>query len=134
MEGSSSLETVMTIDISRLLKRIEEQEASLAGPMNQLRNRAEVMWKAGVSVGESWSGSSFGYHSDLHYGQFERPPFRSRFSVEWGCIKGIPSGWAPRTPDSVFFSRNSRFLDSVKRSALRIVSVAGSPTLLRHPN
>jgi hypothetical protein len=59
------------------------------------------MLKAGVSVGESWSGSCFGYHSDLHYGRFERPPFHNRFSVEWGCINGMPNGWAPRTPDEV---------------------------------
>jgi len=73
----------------------------MADQIRLLQKRAEVMWKAGATVGESWSGSCFGYHSDLHYGEFERPPFHSRFSVEWGCVNGMPGGWTPRTPDEV---------------------------------
>jgi hypothetical protein len=91
----------MNVDLPKLLRKVEEQEANLTEPVDQLHKRAESVWKAGITVGESWSGSCFGYHSDLHYGQFEKPPFQNRFNVEWGCLHGIPAGWAQRTPDEV---------------------------------
>jgi hypothetical protein len=53
------------------------------------------------TVGESWSGSSFGYHSELYFRDFERPPLGAGFSPEWGGVHGVPAGWQKRSPDEV---------------------------------
>jgi pyrimidine deaminase RibD-like protein len=91
----------MQADLPKLFTKVEEQEATLTEPVEQLHRKAASVWKAGISVGESWSGSCFGYHNDLHYGQFEKPPFPKRFNVEWGCLHGIPLGWTQRSADEV---------------------------------
>jgi len=42
-----------------------------------------------------------GYHSELYYRNFERPPLGAEFSPEWGGINGIPAGWQKRSSDEV---------------------------------
>lgn len=52
-------------------------------------------------VSDSWSGSWLGFHAFLYYGDFERPPLRESFNVEWGTINGLPAKWMDRTFDEV---------------------------------
>lgn len=52
-------------------------------------------------IRNSWSGSFFGYHSKLYYGDFEKPPRGKGFSIEWGNIYGLSEEWSERTPDEV---------------------------------
>lgn len=49
----------------------------------------------------SWSGSWFGYQHKLYYGNFEKPPFQDKFSVEWGSINGLSDKWKERDPNEV---------------------------------
>lgn len=42
-----------------------------------------------------------GYHHELYYGDFKRPPLQHRFNVEWGGINGLPPGWCARQPNEV---------------------------------
>jgi hypothetical protein len=42
-----------------------------------------------------------GYHHELYYGDFEKPPLGDYFNVEWGGVNGLPEGWVPRKPDEV---------------------------------
>jgi hypothetical protein len=53
---------------------------------------AKPVTEATEKITESWSGSSMGYHSELYYRDFERPPLGAEFSPEWGGINGIPVG------------------------------------------
>jgi predicted nucleotide-binding protein len=69
--------------------------------VDQVHAEAEYLLNVARKVGESWSGSNFGYHAELYYGDFEKSPFGQRFSVEWGGLHGIPSGWKSRTPEEV---------------------------------
>lgn len=53
------------------------------------------------AVDVSWSGSDLVGHEDFFYGNFEEPPYNSRFSIEWGLINGVPDGWHNRSSDEV---------------------------------
>jgi len=64
-------------------------------------NEAEKIFSVCTEIERSWSGSYSGYHGSLYYGDFEPPPINRRFSVEWGTINGLPTGWRPRQPDEV---------------------------------
>jgi hypothetical protein len=69
--------------------------------LNGLQQNCAAITKATEKIAESWSGSSMGYHSELYYRYFERPPLGAEFSPEWGGIHGIPAGWQKRSPDEV---------------------------------
>jgi len=84
-----------------LLGKVKTLEEELTAKLGDLQAACDKLSEAASKVEESWSGSSLGYHSELHYGSFERPPLQSRFDPEWGGINGLPGGWAARTPDEV---------------------------------
>lgn len=84
-----------------LLTKIKALAEGVSDRLNELQGASERLSKATEEVGESWSGSALGYHSELHYGDFERPPLQLSFSPEWGAINGLPEGWRSRTPDEV---------------------------------
>ena len=91
----------MKLDLEGLRKKIEAQELELAPQLEHLDKIARAVREAGHQVSDSWSGSCFGYHSGLYYRNFEKPPFEDRFSVEWGCLDGVPDGWRDRTAEEV---------------------------------
>lgn len=91
----------LTETASALLAKLKALDADLSGKLSDLQKRSEKLSKAAQELGESWSGSALGYHSELHFGNFEKPPLRARFSPEWGGMNGLPDGWRPRTADEV---------------------------------
>lgn len=84
-----------------LLAKVKALDEGLSAKLNDLQKTSEKLTKASQELGESWSGSAVGYHSELHFGNFERPPLGARFSPEWGGIHGLPDGWRSRTADEV---------------------------------
>lgn len=48
--------------------------------------------EAANDVGESWSGSWFGYHSIVYYEGFQSPPPGATFSQEWGFQETLSMG------------------------------------------
>lgn len=84
-----------------LLGEVHRQEENLTVDVVRLGDEAERFLDSARKVGESWSGSNLGYHGELFYGDFEKPPLGRRFSVEWGGLNGIPPGWNPHTPEEV---------------------------------
>jgi hypothetical protein len=81
--------------------KIKTLEDKVSLKLNELDRACERLSKAGLKVADSWSGSTLGYHAELHYGDFEKPPLHADFSPEWGGIHGLPDGWYPRTSDEV---------------------------------
>lgn len=67
----------------------------------EIKRKCRALTDAGIKVGESWSGSFAGYHSELYFGNFEKPPLALQFDPEWGGIHGIPDGWRVRSPEDV---------------------------------
>jgi predicted nucleotide-binding protein len=86
---------------TELLTQLNEQRDATTREVDQLHNEAGHLLDAARKLGESFSGSNFSYHGELYYGDFEKPPLGRRFSVEWGCLNGIPPGWKSRTPEEV---------------------------------
>ena len=84
-----------------LLAKVKTSEGQLTAKLSDLQSESEKLIKAAWKVAESWSGSYAGYHSELYYRDFEKPPLDDRFSPEWGGINGIPHGWQPREPEEV---------------------------------
>src|ERR1035438_3326218 len=84
-----------------LFEEVESSESAHSADVDKLENRARTLLKAARAVGASHTGSSFGLHHDLYYGDFEQPPFDEAFSVEWGLTHGIPPGWRQRRAEDV---------------------------------
>jgi len=61
--------------------------------IEEIATNAEIMRVACDNIRDSWSGSCFGYHSKLYYGDFEKPPQGEMSSVEWGGIHGLSEQW-----------------------------------------
>lgn len=91
----------LTETAATLLAKVKALEEKLSVKLGDLQKEGEKLTKAALKTGESWSGSALGYHSELHYGDFELPPLTARFSPEWGGMHGLVPGWRPRTADEV---------------------------------
>jgi hypothetical protein len=86
---------------SQLLEEVERQKLQMATEVSKIRHQADDLFNAAVKIGASHSGSNFGYHGTLYYGDFEPPSLGEMFSVEWGGVHGISPDWKKREPDEV---------------------------------
>lgn len=84
-----------------LLREAQKLGKDLTQPLSQLAAKCQNLFDAAATVSDSWSGSCLGYHNELYYGNFEKPPLENAFSPEWGGLHGIPYGWNPHTPEEV---------------------------------
>lgn len=84
-----------------LLAKAKALQEALEPTLTKIQESCEKATRASQTVGESWSGSSLGYHSELYFRDFERPPLAESFDPEWGGIHGISAGWQTRSPDEV---------------------------------
>jgi hypothetical protein len=84
-----------------LLAKVQKLQETLTPDLTGLQQKCAAVTKAAETIAQSWSGSSMGYHSELYYRNFERPPLGAEFSPEWGGIHGIPAGWQKRSSDEV---------------------------------
>lgn len=91
----------LAIKAAELLKETDSLEQKLKEELAEVSGRSNRLFEAATNLVQCWSGSYFGYHSELYYGNFERPPLDKRFSPEWGGIHGIPPGWRSRGSDEV---------------------------------
>ena len=58
-----------------------------------LSKNYEKVITACAEINKSWSRTLAGSNGLLYYKNFEEPDMHNRFNAEWGCIRGIPSGW-----------------------------------------
>jgi REase_DpnII-MboI len=86
---------------AELIKTTDSLEQSLKTQIAQTSRQSNRLFESATKLAQCWSGSYFGYHSELYYGNFERPPLDRRFSPEWGGVHGIPPGWRSRGSDEV---------------------------------
>jgi len=84
-----------------LVAKVQKLQEGLTADLTGLQQNCAAVTKATEKIGASWSGSSMGYHSELYFRNFERPPLGAEFSPEWGGINGIPAGWQKRSSDEV---------------------------------
>jgi hypothetical protein len=86
---------------AELLAKVRKQAKDYKGAVSQLRKEAQALIEAGGTVEASASGSNFGYHAELYYRDFEKPPLGRQFNVEWGGINGPQQGWMQKSRDEV---------------------------------
>jgi len=91
----------LAISAKDLLQKVDALQGSARQKIQEIKDQCEKLSDAGIKVSESWSGSYAGYHAELYYADFDRPPLQHQFDPEWGGINGIPDGWRTRTPDEV---------------------------------
>src|SRR2546428_13818122 len=84
-----------------LLTKTKEMENGTKERLSELKKQCDRLFEAASGLLNSWSGSWFGYHSELYYGDFEKPPLQNRFDPEWGGFHGIPLGWQSRNAEEV---------------------------------
>lgn len=111
--------------VAELLTRVREQAEERRGAVSKLRNDAQALTDASRNVEESFSGSNFGYHSELYYRDFEKPPLGRQFNVEWGGQLGPQPGWEQRTADEVkarIETLSAVKVEQVERDAAALVS------------
>ncbi|HUX65997.1 MAG TPA: nucleotide-binding protein [Terriglobales bacterium] len=84
-----------------LRARLNAAAPGLLERSDMLGSDARAVLEAARTVGNSWSGSAFGWHAEMYFGEFERPPVNARFSAEWGARMGVPPGWRSRSPEEV---------------------------------
>lgn len=80
---------------------------------DELLNLRDIAFK----LDESWSQSWIGFHSNLYFSGFQKPPsIKYRFDSEWGSINGIPEYWEERSYEDVvlYVEDNSGRLSLVK--------------------
>jgi hypothetical protein len=87
--------------IDAFLQQIKTLAKDVTERLAKLTSRCQALYEAATNIADSWSGSYFGYHCELYYGNFEKPPLENAFSPEWGGTYGIPEGWISRTSEEV---------------------------------
>lgn len=78
---------------SNLLDEVRKQRDEHNAKVITTGHQADELLKVAMKLAASHSGSNFGYHGALYYGDFDAPPIGGMFSIEWGGIHGIPPGW-----------------------------------------
>lgn len=86
---------------AKFFEAVQAAETAQIAEVRELEDRANALLDAAQKTGSSHSGSNFGSHHDLYYGDFEQPPLGDAFSAEWGLIHGIPSNWLQRRTEDV---------------------------------
>lgn len=65
--------------------------------LKQKDNELSVLINITSSLNDSWSESWIGFHSNLYFKNFEKPPsWKYHFDSEWGSLKGIPEYWVEK--------------------------------------
>lgn len=65
--------------------------------LKQKDNELSMLLNIASSLNDSWSESWIGFHSNLYFLNFEKPPsWKYRFDSEWGSLKGIPEHWVEK--------------------------------------
>lgn len=93
--------------LKNLKLKIEEFSNSIAPSIKSYRDDLNKLSKITTKIGESWSGSWIGFHSNLYYRRYKKPKWNESFDSEWGSINGIPASWEEKSYDEI-----SSFIDT----------------------
>lgn len=87
----------MKTEIEQMIEKLE----SLKVEVEKEKENSDKIIEACRVIGRAWSGSSLAGHAKFFYANFEEPDAHHRFSIEWGLIHGIPTGWLERNDEEV---------------------------------
>ena len=118
-EVGVQIEKILGGSKDKIKKFSDEITDSTKKYKNDLQSMLEIL----KQIDESWSGSWFGFHADLYYEDFQRPPWNERFDSELGSIHGIPKYWKEKTDEDIDSFVNERYkgiqIDKIRNSLLQ---------------
>jgi hypothetical protein len=77
-------------DFLKIADRLEEASTSFE---RRFKPHLKRVLDAAVAVHDAWSGSNLGYHANVYYDGFRKPPAGAQFSV----MHGIGDDWLSGT-------------------------------------
>jgi hypothetical protein len=94
------------MSIFQKLEKIKSELKKINGRLEDedFKRPLENLQDAANQIGQSWSGSWFGYHSRVYYKDFQKPPPGAEFSIEWGLkgtFQGSKGDWVQYDYDDV---------------------------------
>ncbi|KYC44835.1 MAG: hypothetical protein APG12_01549 [Candidatus Methanofastidiosum methylothiophilum] len=92
--------------INNLITELQEFEDSVKQCDTYSHDLKEIL-EITSEIGSSWSGSWLGYHADLYYTNFQRPPMR--FDADSGLSLRRQRGWEAKTYDDIVRFINHRY-------------------------
>jgi hypothetical protein len=90
-----------TIDFLGLLAGVQAHREKHEALAESVERSSKLLIDAAQTVAKSSTGSWFGWHADMYYGDFEEPPLEHMFSVEWGAYRGLPEGWQQKRKQEI---------------------------------
>ena len=94
---------VLSDDLTRIIDRLDRMIARAKdSSIQELIARLE---KATEEIGKAWSGSPFGYHSNIYYDGLKKPPLGVFFNSNRDLVRAFGrrthEGWKEHDPDQV---------------------------------
>ena len=101
-------EGLPSLNQAREIRRIAEtlEELYQRGRQDETQKPLEALKAAAEELDKSSSGSWIGYHANVYYENFLRPPPGAHFSKEWGIqprpfVHGTTGNWVEYDPEDV---------------------------------
>jgi len=94
----------------------------LSSSILKISDDIQKVKRACKDINKSWSGSCLTNHAKYYYRNYEEPPVRSRFNIEWGLLRGVPDGWVEKTNEEVvqeIENRTGARLEGLKAQATK---------------
>ena len=83
--------------LAEKLQQLEDLKSFVIGTFSDV----EKVKQACKDINKSWSGSSLTTHAKYYFQNYQEPPVRNRFNIEWGLINGVPNGWVEKTNEEI---------------------------------
>lgn len=84
-----------------MLDKVYEGVDSLKQLAVAARDSAIKVKDVSFEINNSWSQSTLLRHAKFYFGNYEEPPAHQQFNIEWGLIRGTPTGWYERSAEEV---------------------------------
>ena len=83
-------------------ERINKYKSENSDILKQKEKELSILSEIASELNNCWSQSWIGFHSNLYFQNFEKPPsWQYQFDSEWGSVNGIPDYWQEKSYDEV---------------------------------
>src|SRR5688572_832759 len=99
-------ESTLSESLQVLRSQVQSLADELRPTLESYENDLNALKSAAMRLDECSSRSWIGYHAELYYGDFERPPLTDMFDPEWGLLapfgmRRVSAAWQARTYEEV---------------------------------
>lgn len=95
--------------VDPIVKILEDYKIKYTDFLNCKKDELLNLRDIASELDESWSQSWIGFHANLYFSNFQRPPsIKYKFDSEWGSVNGIPKYWEEKSYEDIVFYVESR--------------------------